>query len=91
MNKIILVLLLLVTFSLNLVGANSFDGKWKGNGEQIGSKWTIKINIDNDIKKYTIDYPSLNCGRTLTLLSETNKKIEFRELLTNKGYENVKS
>ncbi len=57
-------------------------GVWEGEGKQYNNKssWTIKMKIAPD--DYKIDYPSLNCGGNLILLSQTNDHIEFREKLT---------
>ena len=61
----------------------TFDGTWEGWGHQNnGLEWTIKIKIDSNNKRYLIDYPSLNCGGTLTLISSTQDKVEFFEKIT---------
>jgi len=61
----------------------SFDGIWEGNGRQSsGSTWTIKMTIESNTTNYKIDYPSLSCGGTLTLLSMSDERVEFNEKLT---------
>ena len=61
----------------------SFNGEWRGQGVQSsGDQWTINIDINSRTQKYTISYPSLNCGGELTLLSVDDEKIELNEKIT---------
>ena len=61
----------------------SFNGEWIGQGVQSnGNQWNIEININSRTQKYTISYPSANCGGELKLLSVDDNKIEFNEKLT---------
>lgn len=56
-------------------------GVWQGAGKQDNnSKWTIKVTIRPE--RYTIDYPSLNCGGMLELVKESSDSLVFREVLT---------
>ena len=53
-------------------------GNWEGVGRQDNNTtWTIRMKIMNH--SYSIDYPSLQCGGNLTLLSQSGDRIEFRE------------
>lgn len=55
-------------------------GVWAGEGQQQGVSWTIRIDIGLD--EQTIEYPSLSCGGTLDLVSETENQLRFRETIT---------
>ena len=53
---------------------------WKGLGIQDNdSTWTIKATFSSN--KYTIDYPSLNCGGELIPLFISTDEYQFRERL----------
>lgn len=58
-------------------------GVWEGEGQQEGMSWTIKITLTED--EYLIEYPSLECGGTLTLLEEEDDRLLFRETITYGG------
>lgn len=58
-------------------------GIWEGEGQQTGISWTIKIDITAE--EQLIEYPSLSCGGTLTLLSATDAQLIFREKITFGG------
>jgi hypothetical protein len=71
----------------------TMTGTWYGNGNQLdnGTTWSIKVNLSD--KEQSIEYPSLKCGGTLTLIDEAEKKLTFQETITfgigrctNKGY-----
>jgi hypothetical protein len=55
-------------------------GVWEGVGTQPGISWTIKITLKSN--EQLIEYPSLSCGGFLTLISETETKLLFRETIT---------
>lgn len=55
-------------------------GVWEGNGNQVGGGWTIRIELTTD--DYLIEYPSLDCGGTLTLLESSENRLLFREDIT---------
>jgi hypothetical protein len=58
-----------------------FDGVWQGFGVQDNdTSWLIKMTLRAG--RYAIDYPSLNCGGTLTLLRQDAISIEFNEKIT---------
>jgi len=61
-------------------------GTWTGVGFQKMangsiSQWTIRMRIESR-DKATIEYPSLNCGGTLTYLRDIGPIREYREQLT---------
>jgi len=58
-------------------------GIWEGVGQQSGISWTIKIDIKEGGQ--LIEYPSLGCGGVLTLLTETDTQLIFREKITFGG------
>ncbi|MEW4923353.1 hypothetical protein [Algibacter sp. 2305UL17-15] len=89
--------ILLVLFSITLIyncssDSNSSDssdetkqltsklGIWEGTGTQPGLTWTIKITLNSN--EQLIEYPSLECGGYLTLISETSSQLLFRETIT---------
>lgn len=61
-------------------GLNGKLGVWEGEGQQSGLSWTIKITLREN--EQLIEYPSLDCGGTLTLLEETDAQLLFREDIT---------
>lgn len=56
-------------------------GVWEGTGYQVNTdtKWTIKFTAEKD--KYTIEYPSLNCGGEWKPIKVGKKKATFRETM----------
>jgi hypothetical protein len=62
---------------------DGYEGKlgvWEGEGQQDGLSWTIKITLAEN--ESLIEYPSLECGGTLTLLVEEDAQLLFREDIT---------
>jgi hypothetical protein len=62
-------------------------GVWTGSGFQTMasgelSTWTINLTIDAQGNATAIDYPTLNCGGTLTYLRTVGDVREYRETLT---------
>ncbi len=55
-------------------------GIWEGEGQQPGISWTIRVDLKVD--EQLIEYPSLNCGGTLTLMQESDAQLLFRESIT---------
>ncbi len=57
-------------------------GTWEGVGQQDSPRvsWTIRIVLNQE--QQSIEYPSLNCGGTLTLLSSSAAQLLFRETIT---------
>jgi len=86
MNKLIFAcsLLLFLSFPAHAVQTdtlNQFTGEWEGAGMQSdGSHWSIRVNSRPN--GYFIDYPSLVCGGTWTLLKTTESSLVFKETLT---------
>ena len=62
--------------------SDGFEGIWEGSGIQYNdnSSWTIKVTIVGD--QYFVEYPSLNCGGKLDIISSNLEKMEFREHLS---------
>ena len=70
----------------NAQAQETLAGVWTGKGFQILSdgrttSWTISMRIDTLGKAISIDYPSLNCGGTLTYLRTVGDVSEYRETL----------
>lgn len=67
--------------NVKLVTQN-IQGTWTGNARQFNNNtaWSVKVNIIDG--KYTISYPSLNCGGVLTLLKSTKTQANFKEKIT---------
>lgn len=54
-------------------------GRWEGTGYQIdsGETWTMKLRAQK--KKFTIEYPSLECRGVWNLLTFNNSNARLRE------------
>lgn len=62
-------------------GLSGHSGTWTGLGQQDGViSWTIEIELSAG--EQLIAYPSLSCGGTLTLLTESDAQLLFREKIT---------
>jgi hypothetical protein len=77
-------LLLSVT---NVRAQEALAGVWAGTAIQVFpngkiTTWTINMTIDARGNATAIDYPSLNCGGTLSYLRTVGDIREFRETLT---------
>jgi len=65
-------------------------GVWTGIGNQSGLTWTIRLDISTS--RQLVEYPSLSCGGTLTLVEDSVTRVLFREAITygtgcvNAGY-----
>lgn len=59
------------------------SGTWTGTGYQIDANetWTMKVTVKG--KKYTIEYPSLNCSGRWLLISFGSRLAKLRERITN--------
>jgi hypothetical protein len=57
-------------------------GEWAGTGYQTDSNdtWAMRLSVKG--RTYTVDYPSLECGGTWTLLSLSRSRAVFRETIT---------
>lgn len=63
------------------VADNHLEGIWLGRWIHLNnSTGDAQISMVNN--QYTVDYPSMRCGGTLTLISHDNRKIEFRQNMT---------
>jgi hypothetical protein len=80
--------------SLLLLGASVatsqswLRGTWEGTGYQIddNSTWTMKLTVaqaKNGRRRFSIEYPSLNCGGRWKLLSANGRQLVFREQLSH--------
>jgi hypothetical protein len=68
-------------------GAEVSAGVWTGTGFQTMSTgkistWTINLTIDAKGNATVIDYPTLNCGGTLSYLRTVGDVREYRETLS---------
>lgn len=63
-------------------GLKWLDGIWEGTGYQTNPKsnWTMKLTARNNT--FVIEYPSLSCRGTWTLLEKEAGKASFREVIT---------
>ena len=58
-------------------------GTWEGTGYQIDDKSSWEMVFTARGNRYSIDYPSLNCGGRWKLISISASRARFRELLTH--------
>ncbi|HVF57741.1 MAG TPA: hypothetical protein VM934_16430 [Pyrinomonadaceae bacterium] len=87
MLRIVLVVCLL--FSLTAVvrpqGRSRawLNGNWEGTGYQIDtdSTWTMRLRVRG--RRFSIEYPSLNCGGRWTLLGINSTRARFREKIAS--------
>ncbi|SRR5581483_28402 len=56
-------------------------GKWEGTGYQIDDKSTWSMLFTARGKRYSVDYPTLNCGGRWRLISINQSRARFREVL----------
>lgn len=81
-------LLLLLATSASVVAQKKsggwLNGNWEGVGYQLDdqSTWAMKVTANHG--RYSIDYPSLNCGGRWRLVSINGTRAQFREIL-NRG------
>ena len=58
-------------------------GAWEGTGYQIDDKSTWAMAFNARGNRFSIDYPSLNCGGRWKLISMGASRARFREILTH--------
>ncbi|HTL80650.1 MAG TPA: hypothetical protein VL651_03035 [Bacteroidia bacterium] len=61
------------------------SGVWEGTGTQPSANnetWTILATLDPVNNVYKIEYPSLNCGGSWSLVKAGKDKAEFKEQIT---------
>jgi hypothetical protein len=58
-------------------------GTWEGTGYQIDDKSTWAMVLTARGNRFSIDYPSLNCGGRWTRVSINASRARFREILTH--------
>jgi hypothetical protein len=58
------------------------NGTWEGTGFQIDTNttWTMSFNARD--KRFTIEYPSLNCSGVWKLIRINSRRATFREQIT---------
>jgi hypothetical protein len=57
------------------------SGTWEGTGYQIDDKSTWTMQLTARGRRFSIDYPSLNCGGRWRLISINATRARFREIL----------
>lgn len=77
----ILLLLLSPSFSAQTKSNNWIKGSWEGTGYQTDdqSTWTMRLTARGG--RFSIEYPSLNCGGRWQLVSISSNRARFRERL----------
>jgi hypothetical protein len=77
----ILLLLLCATHSAQTKTGNWIKGTWEGTGYQTDdqSTWTMRLTARG--RRFSIEYPSLNCGGRWQLVSINSYRARFRERL----------
>src|SRR6267378_1941503 len=77
----ILLLLLSATVSAQTRSNNWIKGAWEGTGYQTDdqSTWTMRLTARG--RRFSIEYPSLNCGGRWQLVSINAYRARFRESL----------
>jgi hypothetical protein len=75
------VLLLGASLSAQTKTSNWIKGTWEGTGYQTDdqSTWTMRLTARG--RRYSIEYPSLNCGGRWRLISANSYRARFRERL----------
>jgi hypothetical protein len=74
-------LLLSVALSAQTKTKNWINGTWEGTGYQIDdqSTWTMRVTVRG--RRFSIEYPSLNCGGRWQLIGINASRARFRERL----------
>ena len=77
----ILLLLLCATLAAQTKSNNWIKGSWEGTGYQTDdqSTWTMRLTARG--RRFSIEYPSLNCGGRWQLVSINSYRARFRERL----------
>ena len=57
-----------------------WDGVWSGMGDQAGVTYPVEITISGST--HAIDYPTIPCGGTLTLVNDAGDRRELDESIT---------
>ena len=57
-------------------------GSWEGTGYQMDTATTWTMNFRAQGKRFSIEYPSLNCRGTWKLISGNSRRAIFRERIT---------
>src|SRR3989442_1766691 len=77
----ILLLLVCAPLSAQTKSKNWIKGTWEGTGYQTDdqSTWTMRLIARG--RRFSIEYPSLNCGGRWQLVSLNSYRAQFRERL----------
>jgi hypothetical protein len=80
-NTLAIVFLLLMTNSGHAqdTAGSWLNGTWEGTGYQMDTNetWTMRLKVRRN--RYSIEYPSLNCGGRWKVLSINSWQANFRE------------
>jgi hypothetical protein len=77
----ILLLLLSATLSAQSKAPNWIRGAWEGTGYQTDDQSTWLMRLTARGRRFSIEYPSLNCGGRWQLISINSYRARFRERL----------
>jgi hypothetical protein len=85
--RIATILALLLVSASAATSRSWLGGTWVGTGYQIddNSTWSMKLTVaqlKNGRRRFSIEYPSLNCGGRWKLLNSNRRKLVFREQLS---------
>lgn len=58
------------------------DGRWEGTGYQLDTDTTWTMSLTARGRRFTIEYPSLNCQGTWRLISIDSRRARLRERIT---------
>jgi len=78
---VLLTLLLSTAISAQTKSSRWIKGTWEGTGYQIDdqSTWTMRFSAVG--RRFSIEYPSLNCGGKWRLISADAYRARFKEVL----------
>ncbi len=58
------------------------DGFWEGEGNQLGSKWSMQLYYDARTKYFIVQYPSLSCSGHWEIAKISSKVLALKESIT---------
>ncbi|MFS8085306.1 MAG: hypothetical protein ACMG6H_06725, partial [Acidobacteriota bacterium] len=77
----VFLLLLAASLSAQTKSNNWINGTWEGTGYQIDDQSTWSMRFTARGRRFSIDYPSLNCGGRWKLISINANRARFKETL----------
>ena len=80
-GAVILLLLVLGTGSAQTKSSNWLKGTWEGTGYQTDDQSTWTMLFTARTQRFTINYPSLNCGGRWQLIAIDGYRARFKEKL----------